>query len=63
MYAMAKKSSFIVAARNSKKPGYRATGKALYVPAQDDDSIRELLETYFDPMTHCGHHVSVDSRG
>lgn len=59
MHALVKKSRFIVAAAKSKKPGYRATGKALFVPVQDGPSIRRLLETYFDPMTHIGHRVSI----
>lgn len=61
MHTLVRKSKFIVAAAKSKKPGYRATGKALFVPVQDGPSIRRLLETYFDPMTHIGHRVSAQS--
>lgn len=55
---MIKKSKFVTGAEKSHKPGYRATGKALFVPSQDDATMRKLLETYFDPMTHVGHRVS-----
>jgi hypothetical protein len=59
---MIRKNKFVVDAEKSHKPGYRATGKALFVPAHDDATMRKLLETYFNPMTHINHHVSVDPR-
>jgi hypothetical protein len=55
---MMRRNNFVTDAEKSHKPGYRATGKALFVPVQDDATIRKLLKTYFDPMTHVSHHVS-----
>lgn len=60
---MIRKNKFVVDAEKSHKPGYRATGKALFVLAHDDATMRKLLESYFNPMTHINHHVSVVSRG
>jgi hypothetical protein len=56
LHTMIKKSKFVTDAEKSHKPGYRATGKPLFVPAPDDATLRKLLETYFDPMTLVGHH-------
>lgn len=58
---MVKKSRFVTDAEKSHKPGYRATGKALFVPVQDDATMRRMLDTYFNPMTYVGHHVRVVS--
>lgn len=55
---MMRRNNFVTDAEKSHKPGYRATGKALFVPVQDDATIRKLIKTYFDPMTHVSHHVS-----
>ena len=59
MHTMVKESNFVVKAADFKKPGFRATGKARFVPKKDGASIRHLLETCFDPMIHVGHLVSV----
>jgi hypothetical protein len=59
MHGKIKKSVFVTQAAKSHKPGYRATGKALFVPCHDSAALRQLLETYFDPMSYVGHHVSV----
>lgn len=59
LHTKIKKSVFITQAAKSHKPGYRATGKALFVPRHDSAALRQLLETYFDPMAHISHHVSV----
>ncbi|GAB7327766.1 hypothetical protein MBLNU13_g11577t2 [Cladosporium sp. NU13] len=56
LHAMMRRNNFVTDAEKSHKPGYRATGKALFVPVQDDATIRKLLEIYFDPMTHISHH-------
>jgi hypothetical protein len=56
---MIKKSVFTTQAAKSHKPGYRATGKALFVPRHDNAALRQLLETYFNPMAYISHHVSV----
>jgi hypothetical protein len=55
---MMRRNNFVTDAEKSHKPGYRATGKALFVPVQDDATMRKLLKTYLDPMTHVSHHVS-----
>jgi hypothetical protein len=60
---MIKESKFVKDAEKSHKPGYRATGKPLFVPTQDDATLRKLLATYFDPMTHIDHHVRPRSSG
>lgn len=59
MHAKIKKSVFVTQAAKSHKPGYRATGKALFVPCHDSAALRQLLETCFDPMAHISHHVSI----
>jgi len=58
MHSKIKKGVFVTQAAKSHKPGYRATGKALFVPRHDSAALRQLLEAYFDPMTHISHHVS-----
>ena len=58
LHAKIKKSVFVTQAAKSHKPGYRATGKALFVPRHDSAALRKFLETYFDPMSHISHHVS-----
>lgn len=59
MCSMMKKSGFVTQAGKSRKPRYRATGKALFVPVQNSATVRKLLEIYFDPMMHISHHVGV----
>lgn len=59
LHTKLKNSSFVTQAEKSHKPGYRASGKALFVPVLNDASLRNLLETYFDPMTHISHYVSM----
>jgi len=61
LHAKIKKSVFVTQAAKSHKPGYRATGKALFVPCHDNAVLRKLLETYFDPMAHISHHVRIFS--
>jgi len=58
MHAKIKKSVFVTQAAKSHKPGYRATGKALFVPCHDSAALRKLLGTYFDPMAYISHQVS-----
>lgn len=52
---------FVEAAVNSHKPGYRVTGKALFVPVQDKGKLREMLDMYFDPMTAVSQHYELRS--
>lgn len=59
LHTTLKNSSFVTQAQKSHKPGYRASGKALFVPVLNDAALRNLLETYFDPMTHISHYVSI----
>lgn len=46
-----KKSEFVKEAAKSHKPGYRETGKALFVPVQDTATLRKLLDKYYDPTS------------
>ena len=52
-----KGQGYIVAAKNSRKAGYAASGKPLFVAVKEGPDNIKMLKDLFDPMTHVGHHV------